>query len=55
MVFLGGPRQVGKTTLARAVLRHFPYKKLGKGLYLNWDFDEDRHNIMEKSGIPCIS
>ena len=30
MVFLGGPRQVGKTTLARAVL------PAAEG-YLNWD------------------
>ena len=48
MVFLGGPRQVGKTTLAQHILKNFSYKKLKKGLYLNWDFDEDRHRIVEK-------
>lgn len=44
MVFIGGPRQVGKTTLAKAVLeRHFP-----EGRYLNWDLDEDRQDILRK-------
>jgi len=40
MVFLAGPRQVGKTTLARHVLAG-----LGPGLYLNWDNREDRREI----------
>ena len=48
MVFLGGPRQVGKTTLAQNILKNFSYKKNRKGLYLNWDFDEDRYNIINK-------
>ena len=48
MVFLGGPRQVGKTTLAQSILKSFPYDKLRNGLYLNWDFDEDRLRIMER-------
>lgn len=44
MVFVGGPRQVGKTTLARAVLsENFP-----EGRYLNWDYDEDRQDILKK-------
>ncbi|MCD4805639.1 MAG: ATP-binding protein [Desulfobacterales bacterium] len=44
MVFIGGPRQVGKTTLAKAVLSaDFP-----AGRYLNWDFDEDRQDILRK-------
>lgn len=44
MVFVGGPRQVGKTTLARAVLsENYP-----KGRYLNWDYDEDRQDILQK-------
>lgn len=40
MVFVGGPRQVGKTTLARAIL--------GKSRtgYLNWDVDADRAAIL---------
>ena len=48
MVFLGGPRQVGKTTLARYILKNFSYKKSKSGLYLNWDFDEDKIRIIEK-------
>lgn len=44
MVFVGGPRQVGKTTLAKAVLsENFP-----EGRYLNWDLDEDRQDILKK-------
>ncbi len=43
MVFLGGPRQVGKTTLA---LRLF-----GEGAegYLNWDTAEDREKILTRT------
>jgi len=38
MVFIGGPRQVGKTTLAKWIQNnHFP-----SGRYFNWDYDEDR-------------
>ena len=40
MVFLGGARQVGKTTLAKSLLKAFPYKKGRKGRYLNWDRDK---------------
>ena len=44
MVFIGGPRQVGKTTLAKAVLSdHFP-----SGRHLNWDLDDDRRDILRK-------
>ena len=44
MVFVGGPRQVGKTTLAKAILSsNYP-----DGRYLNWDFDEDRQDILQK-------
>lgn len=39
-VFLAGPRQVGKTTLARRVLDSF-----GAGVYLSWDNREDRREI----------
>ncbi len=42
MVFLGGPRQAGKTTLAKKILGS---KKIG---YMNWDRDEDRLNILER-------
>jgi len=44
MVFVGGPRQVGKTTLAKAILSdHYP-----AGRYFNWDLDEDRQDILRK-------
>lgn len=44
MVFIGGPRQVGKTTLAKTLLSSaFP-----QGRYFNWDFDEDRRDILQK-------
>jgi hypothetical protein len=45
MVFIGGPRQVGKTTLARdLVANHF--KHTG---YYNWDNRQDRRNIMQSN------
>lgn len=40
MVFLAGPRQVGKTTLSKAVCKNYEY--------LNWDIDEDRSRILSK-------
>ncbi len=44
MVFVGGPRQVGKTTLAKGLLaKHF-----SAGRYFNWDFDEDRLDILNQ-------
>ena len=43
MVFLGGPRQVGKTTLALRLL-----EAGGAGTYFNWDYDEDRQGILKK-------
>ncbi len=44
MVFIGGPRQVGKTTLAKWIQNnHFP-----SGRYFNWDYDEDRTGILQK-------
>ena len=39
MVFIGGPRQVGKTTLAKQIIK----KKIS---YLNWDNVEHRHSII---------
>ncbi|MBI5299108.1 MAG: ATP-binding protein [Deltaproteobacteria bacterium] len=41
MVFMGGPRQVGKTTLALRFTRN----KTG---YLNWDIDEHRELILKR-------
>ena len=46
MVFIGGPRQSGKTTLAK-----FLCKKAGCNLgerYLNWDAAADRENIIKE-------
>lgn len=42
MVFLGGPRQVGKTTLARSLPQ-------GDGGYLNWDIPEDRALLLART------
>jgi hypothetical protein len=39
MVFLGGPRQVGKTTLAKRLLR-------SESAYFNWDYGEHRQKIL---------
>ncbi|MFZ3230984.1 MAG: ATP-binding protein [Pseudobdellovibrio sp.] len=39
MVFLGGPRQVGKTTLAKSLIKK-------RGLYFNWDDEFDRKAIL---------
>jgi uncharacterized protein len=43
MVFLGGPRQVGKTTLAKKLGQDF-FK--GSFRYLNWDAREDKKRIL---------
>jgi len=44
MVFVGGPRQVGKTTLALQLLKN-------KAGYLNWDVPEHREKILKRE-IP---
>ena len=46
MVFVAGPRQVGKTTLARELIR----KKGGSTdiWYMNWDAAEDRGKIIQE-------
>ncbi|MHB8876292.1 MAG: ATP-binding protein, partial [Myxococcaceae bacterium] len=46
MVFLGGPRQVGKATLARSLLKD------RKG-YLNWDVAKDREAILRRELPPA--
>ncbi len=48
MVFLGGPRQVGKTTLAQSLIENF---KDGHPAYLNWDLAEHRKMIL-KATLP---
>lgn len=60
MVFLGGPRQVGKTTLSLVVAgvingNHMEYQN--DQAYFNWDVDEDRTGILKKEWdkkIPLI-
>lgn len=42
MVFIGGPRQVGKTTLAHYIgKKYFPSYS-----YFNWDYQPDRKEII---------
>lgn len=50
MVFIGGPRQVGKTTLAFQLLR-------GKKGYLNWDIPEHREKILKRElpNTECLA
>lgn len=43
MVLIAGPRQVGKTTLARSFLE-------SDSAYFNWDIEEDRNAILKKPG-----
>ena len=47
LVFLTGPRQVGKTHLALALLKDSP-----KGVYLNYDNLEDRSIIAKAAWLP---
>lgn len=52
MVFVGGPRQVGKTTLSHALGQAY-----AGSLYLTWDSIEDRKAILKahwKQAIPLI-
>jgi predicted AAA+ superfamily ATPase len=51
MVFVAGPRQVGKTTLARQILA-----ATGGGLYLSWDNRDDRREIRHERwpGGPAL-
>ncbi len=41
MVFIAGPRQVGKTTLVKSILK-------SKNAYLNWDIPEHREKILKR-------
>jgi uncharacterized protein len=47
MVFITGPRQVGKTTLARQLLASYP-----TGQYLNFDTASDRKTITSQAWNP---
>ena len=47
MVFLVGPRQVGKTTLAKALMARYP-----RAQYLNWDVANDRRIILAQTWSP---
>ena len=44
MVFIGGPRQVGKTTFALSLLGHGSDE--ASPAYLNWDYPPDREEIL---------
>ena|SRR3990167_7513626 len=46
MVFIGGPRQVGKTTLGRALIATFPDL-----VYLNWDGDEHKRIVKKQQWL----
>lgn len=47
MVFLGGPRQVGKTTIAYQIMEDFKQSE-----YLNWDHLKHRQKILDQSFNP---
>ena len=49
MVFIGGPRQVGKTYLSKQIGDQFK----GDFAYLNWDDDDDRSAILAKE-LPKV-
>ena len=46
MVFIGGPRQSGKTTLAKHLCEQKGFEVDKR--YFNWDAAEDRENIMRE-------
>ncbi len=53
MVFIGGPRQVGKTTLSKALCKN----EFARGVYLNWDAKIDRGIILKeqwRTDVPLI-
>src|SRR3990167_540357 len=50
MVFIGGPRQCGKTTLAKRILKQAT--SVDEYNYFNWDDDQDRQNILKRKFHP---
>jgi hypothetical protein len=51
MVFIGGPRQTGKTWLAKKILARSGQDS--KSRYMNWDSPEDREHIMKGLFPAC--
>ena len=49
IVFITGPRQCGKTTLAKMIAKEFK-----SSIYLTYDRAEDRKMILEESWLPSI-
>ncbi len=53
MVFVGGPRQIGKTTLALSILQGDETHPA----YFNWDYFDDKNDLLEgkfPSGMPLL-
>ncbi|MGD8782411.1 MAG: AAA family ATPase [Ignavibacteria bacterium] len=52
MVFIGGARQIGKTTISKELIA----EKLGNTSYYNWDYQPDRKKItsQELPGEKCL-
>ena len=58
MVFISGPRQCGKTTLANKIIENFKSSEIRA--YMNWDFGADREHILKEqfpagSGILVLN
>lgn len=49
MVLLAGPRQAGKTTLAKAIAQEF-----ASSVYLNYDRAEDRKILIKEAWLPNV-
>lgn len=49
MVLLSGPRQAGKTTLAKAISKRF-----SSSTYLNYDSSEDRKILVKEAWFPSV-
>jgi uncharacterized protein len=49
MIFIGGPRQVGKTTLARLIA-----SKYSNNIYLNWDNPKHKIQITGQQWSPEV-